>query len=192
MKLIVGLGNPGDRYRETYHNLGFIAVDTLAEKLNLKFTLKASMKCMLASANHGGEKFLVAKPQTFMNLSGESVRAIVDYYGIAPKDILVIYDDLDVSVGELRYREKGSAGTHNGMRNIIAELGHGDFPRLRIGSKKTNENIPTIDYVLSAIDKEQRETYKRVIDRAAELAYDFICGKSDEYLMQTYNGKAQK
>ena len=191
MKVIVGLGNPGEKYKENFHNLGFIVADRLAQKLKVRFSLKAQLKCMLASGKIGGEKFLIVKPLTYMNLSGESVKAVLSYYKVDSEDALVIYDDLDINIGELRYRESGSAGTHNGMKSVVEHLGTEDFPRLRIGTKKENGFIDTIDYVLSDIPKEKMETYLEVTSRAAECANDFLSGKSAEHLMQTYNGKAR-
>ena len=191
MKVIFGLGNPGERYKENFHNLGFIVADRLAQKLKVRFSIKSALKCMLASGKIGGEKFLIVKPLTFMNSSGESVKAVLSYYKIAPKEALVVYDDLDINIGEIRYRESGSAGTHNGMRSVDGHLGTEDFPRLRIGTKKENGFIDTIDYVLSDIPKEKAEIFIETTSRAAECANDFLSGKTSEYLMQSYNGKAR-
>lgn len=191
MRMIVGLGNPGEKYKENFHNLGFIVCDRLAQKLKVKFSLKASLKCMLASGKIGGEKFLIVKPLTYMNLSGESVRAVISYYKIDTKDLLVVYDDLDINIGELRFRENGSAGTHNGMKSVINELSSEDFPRLRIGIKKENEFIDTIDYVLSDIPKEKMPVFLETTERAMNCAEDFLSAAPSEILMQKYNGKAR-
>ena len=191
MKAIIGLGNPGEKYRENFHNLGFIAADRLAQKLKVRFALKAALKCMLASGKIGGEKFLIVKPLTYMNLSGESARAVLSYYKIDPGDALVIYDDLDINIGELRFRESGSAGTHNGMKSVVSELSTEEFPRLRIGIKKEVDFIDTIDYVLSDIPKDKMPVFIETIERAANCAEDFLNGKPCEYLMQNYNGKAR-
>lgn len=191
MKIIVGLGNPGDKYKENFHNLGFIVADTLAQKLKVSFSLKASLKCMLASGKIGGEKFLIVKPLTFMNSSGESVRAVLSYYKVEPKDTLVVVDDLDIKIGETRFRPSGSAGTHNGMKSIVNMISTENFPRMRIGIKKENEFIDTIDYVLSDIPKDKMPIYKEVVQKAAALSEDFIKGYSFDDLMQKYNGKAR-
>ena len=187
MKVIVGLGNPGERYANTYHNLGFIVADALAEKLKAKFSLKTRLKCLLATVKKGDEQFLVVKPLTYMNLSGEAVGAVARYYKVEPKDILVVYDDLDLDTGALRLREKGSAGTHNGMKSIVGVIGE-DFPRLRIGTKKDSP-ADTIDYVLSAIPEEKHTAFKEAVDRAMECASEFALGVSFDRLMQKYNGK---
>ena len=189
MKVVVGLGNPGEKYKENFHNLGFIVADRLAQKLKVRFSLKSSLKCMLASGKIGGEKFLIVKPLTFMNSSGESVRAVLNYYKVAPRDALIVYDDLDISIGELRYRASGSAGSHNGMKSVVSELSTEEFPRLRVGIKKENEFIDTIDYVLSDIPKEKMPVFLETTERAMKCAEDFLNGKPDEDLMQSYNGK---
>ena len=189
MKVIVGLGNPGERYAETYHNLGFIVVDALAEKLKAKFLLKPRLKCMLADVRSEGERFLLVKPMTYMNASGESVGAIARFYKVDSKDILVVYDDLDLDTGALRLRERGSAGTHNGMKSVIEFIGE-DFPRLRIGTKKDGA-AETIDYVLSDISPEKMPIFRVSVEKASECARGFAAGDSVESLMQRFNGKAQ-
>jgi PTH1 family peptidyl-tRNA hydrolase len=189
VKIIVGLGNPGEKYENTYHNVGFLAVDMLADKLGARWSLKSKLLALVAETNFGGEKVLLVKPQTFMNLSGESVRAVVNFFKVDLKDVLVIYDDLDLPIGTLRYRQSGSSGTHNGMRNILKELGSGDFPRARIGTANDNPNIPTIDYVLSKISTEKRVEIDKALLSVTELAKDFVSGKSAEKIMCDYNGK---
>lgn len=189
MKIIVGLGNPGKQYENTWHNVGFDAVDLLAEKIGARFGLKPKLLASVASANVYGEKVVIVKPQTYMNLSGQSVRAVVDYYKVGLKDVLVIYDDLDIAVGSLRFREKGSSGTHNGMRNVLAELGSGDFPRARIGTMKDNPLIPTIDYVLSHVPSDKRKSVDEAVQNAVDLSIDFIKGETSDKLMCRYNGK---
>lgn len=186
MKLIVGLGNPDDKYKKTYHNLGFICVDKTAEKLGVTFN-KQKCRALIAEARVGSEKIILAKPQTYMNLSGESVTELLSFYKIDIKDMIVIYDDYDLFEGEIRIRESGSAGTHNGMRNIIALIKDTSFPRIRVGFKPKEElQIPLIDYVLSKIKNE--ELFTAVTDRAGDCAYDFAIGKGTQYIMQKYNG----
>src|SRR5699024_9468062 len=126
MKLIFGLGNPGKKYENTRHNIGFIALDRLAENLGLTFN-RTKFNAVYAEGNIGTEKVSLAKPQTFMNLSGESVQAWIDYYDVTEEDIVVIYDDMDLPVGKIRLRVKGSSGGHNGMKSIIQHLGTQEF-----------------------------------------------------------------
>lgn len=190
MKLIVGLGNPDDKYKNTFHNLGFMCVDKAAQILGVSFS-KTQCRALVASLNVGGEKVIIAKPQTYMNLSGESVRELLSFYKIDLRDLIVIYDDFDLYKGMIRIRENGSAGTHNGMRNIIALIGSGEFSRVRIGFKPEGEfNIPLINYVLSGISKEDKPLFDKVIDTAANAAVAFAKGEDIQSVMQKYNGKA--
>ena len=153
MKLIVGLGNPDKQYEYTYHNVGFLAVDFLADRLDATFS-KTECKAKVAEARIGGEKIIIAKPQTYMNLSGESVLAFKSKYKIDNKDIFVINDDIDLDFGKIRYRESGSAGTHNGLRNIVSLIGT-DFKRLRIGIGRDERFANLADFVLSKIPSEK-------------------------------------
>lgn len=186
MKLIVGLGNEGDKYKKTYHNLGFITVEKTADKLGVSFT-KQKCRALIAEAKVNNEKIILAKPLTYMNLSGESVIELLSFYKVDVKDMIVIYDDYDLFEGELRIRESGSAGTHNGMRNIISLVKDTAFPRIRVGFKPKEEiQIPLIDYVLSKIKNE--DLFSDVTDKASDCAYDFAIGKGTQYIMQKYNG----
>ncbi len=187
MKVIAGLGNPEKKYENTYHNLGFIAIDNVAKKLNLEYKLKSSLKCALSEGRYNGERFLLVKPTTYMNLSGECIAKVLAYYDVRVEDLLVIYDDIDIEIGQIRFRPHGSAGTHNGMRNISALIKNNEFRRLRIGSKPQNPEIPLIDYVLSQIPKEQYSDLNKAIDRAGDCAIDFLKGASPDDLMQEYN-----
>ena len=190
MKIIVGLGNPDDKYKNTYHNLGFISVEKAAKKAGVDFT-KTKCRAMIAETKIGNEKVIFAKPQTYMNLSGESVIELLSFYKADVKDLIVIYDDFDLFEGELRIRESGSAGTHNGMRNIIALTKQTAFPRIRVGFKPKEElKAPLIDYVLSKI--KDVELFAAVTDKAGDCAYDFACGKGVQYIMQKYNGALNK
>ena len=189
MKLIVGLGNPDDKYKNTFHNLGFMSVEKAAEILGVEFN-KTKCRALVAETKIGAEKVILAKPQTYMNLSGESVRELVNFYKIDSKDVLVIYDDYDLFKGALRIRESGSAGTHNGMRNIVQELGHGNFPRVRIGFKPTEAiQIPIINYVLSGISEVDKPVYSKTIESASKAAVEFARGISIQDVMQRYNTK---
>lgn len=163
MKLIVGLGNYGKEYQNTRHNIGFMALDHYAQKNNLNID-KKKFKGLYTEISIDGEKVLLVKPQTYMNLSGECMRDFILYFHIDIKDVLVIYDDMDLDVGVLRLREKGSAGGHNGMKNIIQHIKTSDFKRVRVGiSKDINRN--TIDYVLGKFNEED----KRIIDEKMEI-----------------------
>ncbi len=189
MKIIIGLGNPGKQYENTYHNVGFMAVDEFALKNNINFNLKPKLKALVGEGFFGGEKVIFVKPQTFMNLSGEAVLAVVNFYKADLKDIVVVYDDLDLAVGAVRLRATGSAGTHNGMRNIVACLNSTAFPRFRLGTKNDNKNIATIDYVLSRISTENSVGIKSSISTCCDFMGDFIKGLSMDALMNKYNSK---
>ena len=189
MKLIVGLGKPEDKYKNSFHNLGFMSVDKVAEKLGATFN-KVKCKAQLAEVKIGMEKVILAKPQTYMNLSGESVVELLNFYKIAPKDMFVIYDDYDLFKGAIRIREGGSAGTHNGMRNIVLLTGITNFPRLRIGFKQQGEfNIPLINYVLSGISSQDKPIFDKAIEDASNAGVDFARGEKIQQIMQKYNGK---
>lgn len=189
MKIVVGLGNPEKKYENTLHNLGFMAVDKVAEEFDLKFSFKPALQCTLAQFNLNGEKIILVKPTTYMNLSGQAVKAVKDYFKAENKDILVIYDDLDIDVGRIRVKAEGSSGTHNGMRSIVSSIGATDFPRVRIGTKRDNENIDLIEYVLSNIPSDKKEAYSLAISDAASCAVDFIKGVSFDRIMNVYNTK---
>lgn len=188
MYLIVGLGNPDLKYLTTYHNLGFMALDKFASDNGLEISLKEK-KSLVCKTVINGEKVILAKPLTYMNLSGEAVVELVNYYKIPISNVLVVYDDLDIPKASVRIRKNGSAGTHNGMRNIVKMLNTTDFPRIRIGSKM-DENcpIPIIDYVLSEIDKNSLPLYKQAFEKVSKAVYDFISGKKLDKIMGEYNG----
>ncbi|MBQ6727633.1 MAG: aminoacyl-tRNA hydrolase [Clostridia bacterium] len=189
MKIIVGLGNPDDKYKNTFHNLGFMAVDKVAEELNLSFN-KEKCRAKIAETKINGEKIVLVKPQTYMNLSGESIRELVAFYKTDTTDLLVFCDDFDIAEGEIRIRATGSGGTHNGLKNIVANLGTENFNRVKIGFKNLKRvNIPLIDLVLSGIRGEDKEIFDKVIDRAGKIGVDFAKGENIEKLMQKYNGK---
>lgn len=190
MKLIVGLGNPEKKYFNTFHNLGFMCVEGLAKKLNIDFT-KEKCRALIAETKIGAEKIILAKPQTYMNLSGESVRELMSFYKIESKDLLVMYDDYDLPKGTIRIRESGSAGTHNGMRNIVKEINDTNFARIRVGFKQLPNEfvIPLIDYVLSGIKDEEKELFLKAIDNASNGALMFIKGESIQNIMAKYSGQ---
>ena len=187
MKLIVGLGNPDKEYLNTFHNLGFMAVDKMANELGIEFS-KTKCRASLAETKIGGEKIILAKPLTYMNLSGESVREILSFYKASPQDLIVIYDDFDLPKGAVRIRKSGSAGTHNGMRNIIKEIGTEDFARIRVGFKPEGDiKIPLIDLVLSKMDLSAGEILEKSITSVANALVDFASGKTLDSIMQKYN-----
>ena len=186
MKIIVGLGNPDKKYQNTFHNLGFMALDNLAKKLGIGVS-KKKCQALIGEGSINGEKIILAKPQTYMNLSGESVRELMSFYKIDVEDLLVIFDDFDLPKGTLRIRKEGSAGTHNGMRNIVDCIKSTFFPRIRIGFMPNDKNIPKIDYVLSGISKEDKEIFEVAIDRAGDAGLDFCKGETLDKIMQKYN-----
>lgn len=189
MKLIVGLGNPDKEYLNTFHNLGFMSVDKLADALNIQFS-KEKCRAMIAETKINGEKIIIAKPLTYMNLSGESVRELISFYKIDLSDLLVIYDDYDLNKGFIRLRLEGSAGTHNGMKNIVKELGSQNFKRVRIGFMQDGEvKIPLINYVLSGIKLEEKPLFDKATSVAKQIALEFANGIDFGKLMQKYNGK---
>lgn len=181
--LIVGLGNPDKKYDGTYHNVGFMVIDKLAQLLGV--TLKED-KCRAkyATMYKGGKKVIIAKPMTYMNLSGEAVIALSSYYNIPINEIIVVYDDIDLPVGDVRIRKSGSAGTHNGMRNIIAQLGSTEFPRVRVGIGKPQPPMQLVDYVLSHIRGENKEKLDVAFDKVAHLLQDFIDHNDIEKMMR--------
>ncbi len=189
MKLIVGLGNPDKEYLNTFHNLGFMCVDKLAEILGVQFS-KEKCKALIAETKIGGEKIIIAKPLTYMNLSGESVRELLSFYKIDLSDLVVVYDDYDLEKGLIRLRENGSAGTHNGMRNIVLNLSSDKFKRIRIGFKQNGEyKIPLINYVLSGIKAEEKPLFDKAVERVANALKDFANQITFDKIMQKYNGK---
>lgn len=176
MKLIVGLGNPGSEYFLTYHNLGFICVEKLSAKLGISFN-KAKFNALYGQGKFGNEIVFLMKPLTFMNLSGNAVKDFADYYKIDSKDIIVICDDIDLPKGVFRYREHGSAGTHNGLKNIVHRLQTEDFKRIRIGAgRKENEKTDLKDYVLSKINEESLSVISVAIDGGIEKVLGLIDG----------------
>lgn len=154
MKLIVGLGNPGKQYEHTRHNIGFECIDALAKKWDVPLN-QMKFNGMYATVHRPEGKVMLLKPLTYMNLSGESVRPIMDYFDIEIEDLIVIYDDLDLETGKLRLRQKGSAGGHNGIKSLIQHLGTQDFNRIRVGISRPPAGMKVADYVLSKFSKEE-------------------------------------
>lgn len=176
MYIIAGLGNPGGKYEKTKHNMGFQVIDLLADKYHIEMNQKKH-KAICGTGIIEGVKVLLLKPQTFMNLSGESIRDAVDFYKIDPEtELIVIYDDISLPTGHLRIRKKGSAGGHNGIKNIIQHLGTQVFPRIRVGVGEKPEGWDLADYVLSGFSKEDevlvKESWKRAVEAAAVMLTD--------------------
>lgn len=153
MYIIVGLGNPGKKYDSTRHNIGFEVLDYMAREFSMPI-IKPKFKALISEGRISGEKVILVKPQTYMNLSGESVMSIVNYYDVPLEKVIVVYDDIDTELGKIRIRKKGSGGTHNGMRNIISLLGKDNFPRVRVGIGQP-VNRALVDYVLERFTKEE-------------------------------------
>lgn len=181
--LIVGLGNPDKKYDNTYHNVGFMVIDRLAQILGVSLKEDAC-RAKYASFYKNGKKVIIAKPMTYMNLSGEAVVALSSRFNIPPSEVVVVYDDIDLPVGDIRVRKSGSAGTHNGMRNIVALLNNTEFPRVRIGIGKPQPPMQLVDYVLSHIKGENKDKLDKTFDKTANLLAEFIIHGDIEKLMR--------
>lgn len=173
MKIIVGLGNPGKEYEETRHNLGFMAIDKIAKKLGVEIN-KNKFNGLIGELNYDNEKVLLVKPQTFMNLSGNCVEQILDFYKLEAEDLIVIYDDIDIEFGKIRIRPSGSPGTHNGMRNITNMIQSQDFCRIRIGTGKPRENQELFNFVLSKFNREELKIVDEVTSKVAEAIIEIL------------------
>ena len=189
MYLIVGLGNPGKKYENTRHNMGFIAVDLLAEKYGIKVD-KIKFKALVGEGRIAGQKVLLVKPQTYMNLSGQSVMEVMNFYKEDIENLIVIYDDIDIPTGTIRLRKKGSAGTHNGMRNIVYLLQEDGFPRIRVGIGSESK-VDLIHYVTSGVTKKEKDLLEDALTRAADAAA-CIVEKGIEKAMNEYNIRQKK
>lgn len=183
--IIVGLGNPGEKYEKTRHNIGFMFVDKVAEANRVTFKLDKKLKCMIGEFSLNGEKHFIVKPITYMNLSGEAVRAVCDYYKKTSDDVIVIYDDMDLDLGKVRIRKNGSSGGHNGIKSIIAHLNTDVFKRIRIGIG--HKPADAIDYVLGCFSKNDQNILNNVFDKAPNMIDDLIY-KGIDYIMNNYNG----
>ena len=172
MKLIVGLGNPGEQFKHTYHNLGFDMIDVLAKKLGVSIN-KLKNNLLYCQTKYNDEIIFLVKPLTYMNLSGQAVKYLSNYYKIQPEDIIVVCDDIDLPKGTVRYREHGSGGTHNGLKNIVYELKSENFKRIKIGAGN-DKNMDLKDYVLSKIDSESYEKISSCFDLAIEKILNLI------------------
>lgn len=188
MYIIVGLGNPGRQYSNTRHNIGFDVIDRLAEEEGID-VLEKKHKAVIGKGMIGGEKCILAKPRTFMNLSGESVRELIDYYKVEEQSrLIVISDDISLDVGQIRIRKKGSAGGHNGLKNIIAHLGHDTFMRVRMGVGEKPGGYDLADYVLGHFTGEERKEMDEAAERAVGAIRMIIMQDADAAMNQ-YNQK---
>lgn len=179
MYIIVGLGNPGKEYEGTRHNVGFLVLEKLAAKENIS-VLEKKHKAIIGKGIVAGVKCVLAKPQTYMNLSGESVRQLIDYYKVdETSELIVISDDISLEPGQIRIRKKGSAGGHNGLKNIIANLGHDSFIRVKMGVGEKPRGWDLVDYVLGRFSKSDREAVEEAADRAVEAIRTIIADGPD-------------
>lgn len=195
MKLIIGLGNPGKEYENTRHNAGFILLDYIQEKLGFEnFHEEKKFKALVSIGELNGEKAILAKPLTFMNLSGEAVQKIMQFYKIPLSDIIIVYDDVDLPLGTIRIRKNGSPGTHNGMKSIVQAIGD-NFPRIRIGIESRGETAPekqeTVSFVLEQFKKEEQLVLEKELKKVLE-AIKMIFTEGLEKAMNTYNPVTNK
>lgn len=188
MKVVIGLGNPGKKYEKTRHNIGFIAIDNLRKKLNVNDE-REKFQALVSEKNIDGEKVIFLKPQTFMNLSGNSVIEIVNFYKLDPKkDIIVIYDDMDLSFGDIRIREKGSSGGHNGIKSIISHIGE-EFIRIKcgIGAKEKG----AVEYVLGEFNQTEQKDLEEILEKIYNCVIEMLSVQNLDRIMQKYNKKKE-
>ena len=190
MYLIVGLGNPGSKYAHTRHNVGFDVLEALSKKLNVSISRERD-NALIGECFVGGQKVILAMPQTYMNLSGEAVLPLANYFKIPQENLLLVYDDIDIPQGHIRIRKNGSAGTHNGMRSIVGLLGYENFPRLRVGVGQKREGYELADWVLGHYIGEEQEVADKAFALAADAIVDYIQNGIDS-AMRTYNTKKEK
>jgi PTH1 family peptidyl-tRNA hydrolase len=186
MKWIVGLGNPGSNYAKTRHNIGFMALDRMAERHNISIT-QNKCKALIGEGNIGGVKTVLIKPMTYMNLSGESVRAYMDFYKVSLEDLIVVYDDMDTEIGRVRLRYQGSAGGHNGIKSIIQHTGTQQFNRIRMGISRPDPGHAIVDYVLSTFMKKEKEALEQTIEQTCD-ALEHSLTHTFEQTMAKFNG----
>ena len=189
MKVVIGLGNPGKKYEKTRHNIGFIAIDNLRKKMNISDE-REKFQALVSEKNIDGEKVIFLKPQTFMNLSGNSVIEIVNFYKLDPKkDIIVIYDDMDLSFGDIRIREKGSSGGHNGIKSIISHIGE-EFIRIKcgIGAKEKD----AVEHVLGEFNQTEQKDLEEILEKIYNCVIEMLTVQNLDRIMQKYNKKKEK
>lgn len=187
MKLIFGLGNPGDKYRATKHNIGFITVDEMAFQMGIAFN-KSQFNSVYAEGRIGTEKVLLIKPQTFMNLSGESVRPWIDYYNLdETEDVVIVYDDMDMEIGKVRLRNKGGHGGHNGIRDIIKHLGTKEFNRVKIGIGRPMKDQSVVSHVISKFRDEDHDAMLEAVRWTDKALNAWAEGMPFQEVMSKYN-----
>ena len=188
MYIIAGLGNPTKEYEGTRHNVGFDVIDRLSERYNIDVTMEKH-RALIGKGMIAGQKVILVKPQTYMNLSGESIRSVIDYYKVDPeKELIVIYDDISLGVGQLRIRAKGSAGGHNGIKNIIAHLGGQVFPRIKVGVGEKPPKYDLADYVLGHFTKQEQAIFAERFDEVYDAVQLIVMGDITE-AMNRHNKK---
>lgn len=171
MYIIAGLGNPGSKYENTRHNMGFKAIDAMASEFGIDVN-RAKFKGLIGEGRIGSEKVILLKPQTYMNLSGQSVREIMNFYKIPEENLIVIYDDFDLPIGSIRVRKSGGPGTHNGMKSVVQELGSRKFPRVRVGIGSSDGS--TIQFVIGKVGKDEQQILNEAAEAAASAVADII------------------
>ena len=173
MYLIVGLGNPESEYAHTRHNMGFDTINELAKNNNINIT-KTKFKALYETGIIQNEKVILLKPQTYMNLSGESVKEVAEFYNLKPEEIIVIYDDIDIEKGHIKIRKKGGAGSHNGMKSVVEELQSTDFARIRVGIGQPEFKSDMINYVIGKVSQEEQEILQQGVEKAAKAVEEIL------------------
>ena len=191
MKLIVGLGNPGPEYRDTRHNVGFMVADALVDRWRVGDQWREKFEALQIKTAVGDEQVIVAKPLTFMNLSGQAVQALAAFYKIEPADVFVVTDDVALPLGKLRARREGGAGGHNGLKSVIQHLGTQGFPRMRVGVGRGANGRDLSDHVLGRFEAAERDTVSAAVLRAADASEMFI-SEGIERVMNVFNAAAEK
>ncbi|MCP4111066.1 MAG: aminoacyl-tRNA hydrolase [Desulfobacteraceae bacterium] len=187
LHLVAGLGNPGNKYKETRHNAGFMVVDEVADSFSISLN-KKKFDALIGRGFIEGTEVILVKPMTFMNLSGFPVYNIAAYFKIFSKDMLIIHDDIDIAFGRIKIKEKGGHGGHNGIRSIKDAFGGGDFPRLRIGVGRSEAGIGVTDHVLGRFGADEKEIFGRIIKRSQDAVVTFLC-KGAKEAMNCFNNK---
>lgn len=188
MYLIAGLGNPGSKYEYTRHNAGFMVIDDLAKKLNIKVN-KLKFKSLIGEGFIGNEKVILMKPSTYMNDSGKAILDCFNYYNLSPENLIVICDDIDIPFGTIRIKKKGSAGTHNGLKSIIYLIQSQDFVRIKVSVGQNDNNYDLKDFVLSQFSKKEFEVLEKEIDMSSDAAIKIV-EENVDYAMNNFNGKS--
>lgn len=187
-RLIVGLGNPGSKYHETRHNVGFMLMDAMAKKYGLTFKADKVFEAEVADTFIDGEKIYFVKPTTFMNESGRAVHALLSYYGLSARDVLVVYDDLDMATGKIRFRQKGSAGGHNGIKSIIHHLGTQEFDRIKIGIGRPVAGRTVINHVLTRFEGNDKIAIDLALEKLDDAVNFYLTEDDFAKITRKYNG----